>query len=152
MYEGVFAIQGDFENPGEPGGYVVYVEIGKGPFYDSYGYQIDLALNGGVWQVTQNGGPIAEKAGPDPDGVYSNNFLVGAMCNLELVEASPAPRRSSLELSREEQDALGAIAFHVGAIYRGRGSYRVLLRKILKGEVKVEKVNKTLLFGKQKGL
>lgn len=153
MYEGVFAIQGDFENPGATDGYIVYVKPGEGSF-DALGQQVDLVQVTSGWQVTQNGGPIAEKLGSDPVGMYSFGFMVGAMCDLVLEEtnASPSPRRSSLELSREEQDQLGVIAFHVGAIHRGQGSYRVLLRKILKGEIRCEKVNKNLIFGNQKGL
>lgn len=148
-----YAVQGDFENPGGGIDEVVILAIGE-PQFNSYGNMIDLVYFEELsqWQVTYNGGPIATKDGPArPDGVYTNQFLVGRMCDLVL-EASDKPRRSSLQLSHDEQDRLELIAFHVGATHRGKGSYRTMLRQILSGQLRVEKVNKNLLFGKVKGL
>ena len=148
----MMVIQGNFEKPEDPEVISkVYLPLdGEAP--DRNCSIIQLRFIDSAWRILQDFGEISSKAGNDPVGVYSWGFLVGRMCDVEVVEASPDKRRSSLELSHEEQAELAVIAFKVGATWRGKGSYRVLLRKILSGEVKCSRVATNNLFGRVRGL
>lgn len=144
----IVGAQGDFNNVWSSNGSnpdeVVYIEPGNGAYSSGFNF-VDVGILDGVHFISSDGGPLAVKE--EFDGEISGTYFVhpdwdpddGANFEVFVVGAASkkSPRRPSLILTEKDEAILRLIAQIVGAKFKGRGSWRVMLRKILRGELKV---------------
>lgn len=119
-------------------------EIERDYWNDAYPTDVinhSLYNDEGEWQVIEPGGiPVATNN--EPYGLYTTIGSTGYEYFASPVCGSPAQgsqnrRRSSLELTYDQQAILEAIAFNVGATWRGEGSWRVMLRRLYQGKLRL---------------
>ena len=144
-----YKIFGNFGSPGDAPDEEIITILTLGQF-DSHSQYVSFDPIPGGHQITIYGGPVAEKSGADPIGEYDTSqfspgspgepFVVSGIGSDPVEVPGPGShRRVSMALSYDDNARINEIAAQVGATWRGKGSWRRLIRGLVSGQFTVKK-------------